>query len=72
MHRLYENELEKREQQLIIKTKTETPKTHKRSKKKYNNNAHSALNSVCEKTGLQPKDFKGGKHTEKQFLFIEK
>mgnify|MGYP007124606627 CR=1 FL=1 len=52
--------------------KSETPKTHKRSKKKYNNNPHLALNSVCEKTGLQPKDFKGGKHTEKQFIFIEK
>jgi hypothetical protein len=47
-------------------------KVHKRSKAKYKNNAHLALTAVCGKTGLMPKAFKGGNHTKKQFLFIEK
>jgi len=53
------------------RNKEEHPKTHKIVRNFVSNNENKALDSVCEKTGLQPKDFKA-EHTEKCFVFVEK
>lgn len=79
-HRLYENELEKREQQLIIKSNTkimlvrrkgEAPKRFKTLKNVVRKDEQIALKKACEKLNTTPKGLITA-HTETCFIFIEK
>ena len=57
---------------MSTRNKGEEPKKHRRNKDKHEDSEHLALQTVLDKTGLQPKDIEVGTHTEKQFVFVEK
>lgn len=77
-HRLYENEIEKRELLINTNTKTmstrkkgEAPKEHKVVRNFVKDCEVTAKAKVMAKTGLQSKAFKTA-HTGKCFVFVEK